>query len=350
MQAPGWAFRRREVAVRAAGLCVALLVMTGCQPRPVAVVNGEALSEKQFALLCETANQIRPQAGTVGFQVLIQWIRNAVLAQEAKKLGVYPSEKELDERMEAFRRQVAFTGSDFDQGLRSQGLTLEAFRRDLLTSMISDNVFYRGVEISDADVQKEFERGRNMFSIPEQVQMSQITLDSEEKLKQAQRDLAANTNFGLVAQTHSRDQFAASGGMIPEMLQREVPRGGPVAQAAVDAAFKLEEGQSSEPIKIGATWVIVKVDKKIARKDPKLEDVREIIRAGLRERKARESGKASENQRLLATTMQSAQIQINRPEYQMLQQQIAQSTGAPPGAPAATGHEGHDHSQPGGGH
>ena len=34
--------------------------LTGCTPKPVATVNGDALTEKDFANLCETATQLQP--------------------------------------------------------------------------------------------------------------------------------------------------------------------------------------------------------------------------------------------------------------------------------------------------
>ena len=328
--------RGSAAALRIALSLGALVCLAGCQVKPVATVNGTSLSEKDFGRLCETSAQIRPQAGTVGFQVLVQWIRSTMLAQEARKLGVYPSQKELDDRLEAFRRQVAFTGGNFEDGLRAQGLTLENFKRDLLNTMVNDNVFYRGVEVSDDDLKKEFDRGKKFFSIPEQIQMSQITVDSAEKLKEVQSGLATATNFALLAQTHSKDMFAQSGGMVPQMLQRQAPKGGPVPQQALDAAFKLKEGQVTEPVKVGATWVIVRVDKKIERKDPRLEDVRELIKASIREKKAQESGRVRENQRGLAQSMQSAKVEVFREEYKGIVAQLKQTqAGAPPPGAAA---------------
>src|SRR5579883_1775963 len=108
-----------------AGACV----VTGCnRAKPVASVNGQTLSEADFAKLCETAGQVNPQRGTVGLQILSQWINNTMLAQVAKQRNLYPSQADVDRRVEGFRRAAAFQGMDYQQKMRDIGMTDEAIR------------------------------------------------------------------------------------------------------------------------------------------------------------------------------------------------------------------------------
>lgn len=323
---------RKYAALLSVGLGLTL-ISAGCSPKPVATVNGTALTDKEFARLCETARQIRPQMGTVGYQVLIQWIQNTVMEQEAKKQGVFPSQQDLEARVDAYRRRAQFLGMNFQEGLKSQGLTLDDFKRDLLVGMTQDNVLYKGITLSQDELKKEFEKQKHLYSVPEQVEISQITVDSPEKLKQAQADLASNTDFGLVASTRSMDQFAQSMGRVPGPLPRQVGQGGPVAQPVVDAAYKLNEGQKTEPIKVGATWVIARVEKKTSKKEPKFEDVSDLLERQLREQRAREGGKIGENQRSMMAAYQQAAVAINRPEYQIIQEQIKAGPGGGPAGP-----------------
>ncbi len=330
----------------------AVISTAGCGAKPVASVNGTSLTEKEFAKLCESARQVRPQAGTVGYQVLIQWIQSTVFAQEAKKLNVYPSQQELEARVDAFRRRAVFLGMNFEDSLRQQGLALDDFKRDLLNGMVQNNVLYRGTTISEAELKKEFEKQKHLYSIPDQIEISQITVDSAAKLKQVQADLASNTNFSLVAQTHSKDRFAQEGGRVPGTLPREVGQGGPVAQEVVDAAFKLKESETTPPVKVGATWVVARLEKRTEKKEPRFEDVADMIEAALVEQKARETGKIGENQRALMQAFQQAKVDVNRPEYKSIQTQMAAGPGGAPGAPgvvpAGAGGEGVPAPPPGG--
>lgn len=308
----------------------------GCGPKPVAVVNGKALPEREFLELCETATQVDRGAGTVGIQVLAQWIRNTLMEEEARRHNVYPSEKDLEARLEAYRKQAAFEGQNLEEILRARGMTLETLKRDLLTQMLFENVLFRGVTVSEQEIRQEFERSRHRFTQPERVKISQITVESEEKAKQAQKDLGANTLFSVVADTYSKDRFAQQGGSVPDPLPRRVPPGYPVAQEVVDRAFRMKPGEISDPIRVGATWVIVRVDDRIPEKQPKYEDVRELVSMALRQQKAQNSPQVRENQRALMELTQRAKIEIHRPEYQILRTQF-QNLAPPPqsaGAPA----------------
>lgn len=343
-------------AVAARFFCAAAaaaLLTAGCKPKPVAMVNGTELSEKEFLHMCETTTQVGPQRGTVGMQVLVQWIRNALMAQEARKQSVYPSDQELTARVDSIRKNAAFAGVNFEDNLRQQGMTLESFKQDLLQDLINENLVCKGINPTDEECRKRFEDQRSQFTQPEQVRISQITVDSDAKMRQVKNELGPTTQFALVAQTHSKDPFAQSGGVVPFPLGRAgMPAGGPVSKEAVAAAFKLKPGEISDPVKVGANWVFVKLEEKIPEKRPAFEDIKELIRSTLRREKSQSSGQAGQIQQQIVQSFQQAKVEILRPEYQSITQQIQAARGSPGSAAApmaADGHEGHNHAQPGGG-
>ncbi len=320
------------VALAAAVLSASLLA--GCGSKPVATVNGVSLSEQEFHKLTEGAINVTPQAGTVGMQVLSQWIGNTLLAQEAKRQNVYPSDAELTARIDAIRKRTAFQGGDLEQQLQQQGRSFADFKQEILNDMIRENVMFRGVEVSEAEIQKAFEQGKSQFGMPEAVRLSQITVDSPAKLKEARNDLAGNADFALVAQSHSKDPFAQAGGKVPQPVPRQVPPGGPVDPRVVETAYKLKEGQVSEPVQVGANWVIVRLDEKIPAKTPSLDEVKELVRPGLRQQKAMTGQQFQQNRQAFVEALQKADIKINRPEYQIVAQQFA---AGPPGGAAGPG-------------
>jgi parvulin-like peptidyl-prolyl isomerase len=204
--------------------------------------------------------------------------------------------------------------------------------------MVSQNVLFQGVTVSDDEVRKAYDQQKKNFTQPETVEISQITLDSEKAKNDAVADLAANAQFANVATTRSKDQFAQQGGRVPLPLPKQIGPGLPVAQEVVNAAFKLQPGQVSDPVRVGATWVIVRVEKKTESKEPNFEDFREAIRGSLREQKARQSPRMQENQQKLMQSTSGASITINRPEYKTLEQQFKSGPGgAAPGGPTASG-------------
>ena len=334
---PG-ARQRASAALLFAAFASTALMTAGCGgSKPIAQVNGQALSEKEFHQLCESTTRLDPQKGTtVGMQTLTQWIASTVMAQEAKKQGVYPSQKEVDSRLDAYRRQSAVAGSSLDEQMKMRGLTLEAMKRDLVAQLVTENVMLHGVIVSDAELQTAWEKQKEMFVQPEQVEISQITVDSPDDAKKVQSDLAGNADFALVARTRSKDQFKDHSGRIPVPLGKRLQPGMPVTQEAVNAAFKMKPGQISDPIKVGATWVVVRLENKIEEKQPKLEDFAEPMRVQLRQQKAQQSGELQKNQQAVQKAQQGAKVEINRPEYQSLLTQ-RNSPGGPAGAPGPAG-------------
>jgi parvulin-like peptidyl-prolyl isomerase len=279
-------------------------------------------------------------------QVLAQWIGNTLLVQQAKAKKLYPSDQELNSRLEAVKNQIRFAGMELEDQLRQQGRDMASFKEEQLSAMVQENVFFEGVDVTDAELRQAFDTQKQSFTIPEQVRISQITLDSEKAKNDAQNELASGAQFSLVATTRSKDPFAANGGQVPMPLPRQAERGGPVSQEAIDAAFKLKPGQTSDPVKVGATWVIVKLEEKIEEKAPEFDQFRELIRSGMRSQKAQQTGKQSQNQQQFLQSASGADIKINRPEYQALLNQF--KAPVPPAGAPMTGDSGIPPPPPGG--
>ncbi len=311
-------------------------LFSGCGSKPVAEVNGQTLSEKDFSQRCESALNVSNQA-TVGIQVLTNWITSEIQAQEAKRLKVYPSEKELDARIEAIRKRLEFNGEPLEKSLQMRGQSLAAFRQGILDQLVTEKVMANGITVTDEEMKKEFDSQAGNFGKPELVKISQITVDSEATAKQAHSELAGNAQFGVVASTHSKDIFAQQQGRVQGEWPKQIQPGLPISQEAINAAFKLQPGQFSDPIKVGAQWIIVKLEDKTPAKKPQFEEVRELVRAELIRRKVERSGNGQKAQQALIQAMLDADVKINRPEYEMVATQlkeIAKQGAPPPGAGA----------------
>jgi parvulin-like peptidyl-prolyl isomerase len=321
--------------VTAAGLLV-----SGCGSKPVAEVNGQALTEKEFQRRCESAINVSNQA-TVGIQVLTNWITAAIQEQQAKQLKVYPSAKELDARMEAIKSRLAFNGQPLEKLLVQRGQTLEGFRQGMLEELVTENVLTNGVTVTDDEVRKQFDAQASNFGKPELVKISQITVDSLATAKQAHTELAGNAQFGVVASTHSKDIFAQQNGRVQGEWPKQIQPGLPISQEAITAAFKLQPGQFSDPIKVGAQWVIVKLEEKLPAQKPVFDEVKELVRSELKRRKVTQSGGGQKAQEALIKAMMDADVKIHRPEYEIVATQLKElaKQGAPPtgGLPGGEG-------------
>lgn len=344
--------RYRNTALLFGAFTLSAAVISGCNSaKPVASVNGTTLSQEEFAKMCESSTTVQPQSGgSVGLQMLRQWILSTVTAQVAKDQNVYPSEQELNAGMETTRKRVSRPGTTLEELIANQGTTLDAVKREELNNLVSLKVMTRGVTVTDDEVRKAFDSQKAAMTQPEQVEISTITVDSEKAKSDTQADLNANSVFQNVATSRSKDPFRQNGGKVPTPLPAKVPPQlqGQVPQEVVDAAFKLKPGQVSEPVKVGQTWVFVRLDNKIAKKEPDFNEFKEPIRDQLLQQKAQQTGKLQENQKAVIDALKKAKIEIGPPQYQVLAKALAQSASAPsaPGGGAAGGAPGEGEAPP----
>jgi foldase protein PrsA len=322
----------RKAALFFVAMCAAA-VTTGCSPKPVAQLNGESLSEKEFLKLCETAMDVQPQSRPVGHQVLAQWIQTTLYAQEARRLKIYPTEQELKARIDSMAAQakMRFGGRTLQDVLGEQHLTMDSFKRQNLYNLIRENVICQGVTVTDAEVKAFFDQQKANLVQPERIRISQITVPSLADAQKTKDDLQSG-DFAIVARTRSKDQFQASGGAVPMEFTRKLQPGLPVDQKTLDAAFKLKPGQVSEPIKISnGHFVFVRLEQKFEKVEPKYEDMAESFRSVLRTQKAQQRNAQDVQKRLIEAT-RSARLTINRPEYKYMENDMKALPVAAPGA------------------
>ncbi|HYW65053.1 MAG TPA: SurA N-terminal domain-containing protein [Bradyrhizobium sp.] len=107
--------------------------------------------------------------------------------------------------------------------------------------------------VSDEDARKVFEERRDRLSTPERRQVSQIVFPSVEEAQAARSRIASGLSF---------EDLAKERGLNPADLDLgTVAKSGILDQAVADAAFSLNQGDVSEPVKGRFGTALVKVGK-----------------------------------------------------------------------------------------
>jgi len=288
------------------------LALSGCGEEPVAVVNGQKLTQKEFAARAAAYTSAQT-AQSVGLVELQQWIQTALVEQEAKRLNIYPTEEQVSARYARDGKRLEFTGQQWQTLLDQSGLQPEDIRRNLRTEMAMDALMFQGLpEPTDAELRQAFaahEKGQQPWSIPAQVRFRQITTDTKDAIQAAKAELDGGASFELVASSRSIDMFKERGGAVAlpdgtgkirSFWPKQLPPGGPIAAEAVAAAFQLQPGEYSSPISVGATWVLVKLDERKPAKQAQFEDFKDVVRQALLRQKAQQAGKTTEIAKRLA--------------------------------------------------
>jgi peptidyl-prolyl cis-trans isomerase C len=104
-----------------------------------------------------------------------------------------------------------------------------------------------------------------------EVRARHILVDTEDQAKEVLRKLKAGGDFAALAKSESKDPGSADGGDLGYFTKDQM-----VAEFA-DAAFKLDKGALSEPVKTQFGWHVIKVEDKREKPVPPFEQVKSEI-------------------------------------------------------------------------
>ena len=293
------------------------VVWQGLGPnQPALILEGQKISQKEFTKLYESlvAQYQRVYAqygqdfskflhGPAGIERQLQLrsrliddlLRKRLIAQEIKHRRITISPTDIDDRteieFERILRQNNLTEEQAQEILQRQGRTLESFKRELRqavelhlqTERLRDLVV-GPIEPTDQELSAYLEEHREDYDIPEQVRARHILIQvpegaSEAEIAQAKRqiedikrELEGGADFAELAKKYSQDPGSAPHGGDLGFFSR-----GQMVQEFEDAAFALEPGQISDPVRTQFGFHLIKVEEKKPASHPELAQIRERV-------------------------------------------------------------------------
>jgi peptidyl-prolyl cis-trans isomerase C len=235
-------------ALAAAALfAVAVPIGAAAQTDPVvAKVNGTDIRESDLAAAeADIGSQLPPMAPDAKKDYLITYVGDMILvskAAEAKKLG------DTDE----FKKKLA---------LARTKLLMEALLQNEAKTAVTDDAMKKVYADAIKDVGNE-----------QEVSARHILVESEDDAKAISAELKKGGDFAAIAKEKSKDPGSKDTGgdlgfftkdqMVPEFAE---------------AAFKLDKGQVSDPVKSQFGWHVIRVDDKRTKQPPTFEQVKDQI-------------------------------------------------------------------------
>lgn len=234
----------------------------------VAKVDGTTITQKQFSDLLDQAKRSYktqkrkfPDAGTPEYQTLknqaVQYLVQRVeFAQEADKLGVKVTEKDIDARLKQIKKQY-FGGSEsrYKKQLKQQGLSDAQVRDDVKAQLVQEKLFKKvtgDVKVSDVDAKKYYDEHQSQYGTPEQRDVAHILVKSKSLADKLYTQIKGGANFSKLAKKYSQDPGSKNaGGKLTISKGQTV---GPFDQTA----FLLSTGQVSRPIHTSFGYHIIK--------------------------------------------------------------------------------------------
>ncbi|MEX0591104.1 MAG: peptidylprolyl isomerase [Xanthobacteraceae bacterium] len=238
--------------VLAAGITIAGAVSAISQigdDAVVARVDGTEIRQSDLALAeGDIGSNLPPAAPQARREALLSYLIDIAMlanAAEAKKIDQAPG---FDRRL-AFARQKVLMEALLGQESK------EAANETAMKNLYDESVKKTKPE--------------------EEVRARHILVESEEIAKEVLGKLKAGGDFAELAKAESKDSGASDGGDLGYFtMEQMVPD-------FAEAAFKLQKGALSDPVKTQFGWHVIKVEDKRAKPIPAFDDVKDQIQSYL---------------------------------------------------------------------
>jgi foldase protein PrsA len=254
-------------------LLVALLAACGgggSGPVPadaIAEVDSTPITKTDFTALMSVAcarykaqGQDCPKVGTPTYSSLrdsavIFLVQQEELTEEAKKLGVTVTQKDIDKQVEQIKKTY-YQGSEkkFEDALKKDDITLSQLEKyELRPNLLGQKLQAKvtsDVKVSDAAAQKYYNANKATYVTPKTREVRHILVNSKSLADTIETKLKNGASFAALAKKYSKDTgSAAQGGKLC------VAHGGSsgACQQTVPpfdkAAFSLKTNELSPPVK-----------------------------------------------------------------------------------------------------
>lgn len=266
--APGrsWMFVSLALAVVLVVVLIKPPFQNSSSQDAVATVNGADITKDElYEKLVEAGGQ----------PTLDSMITMKIVEQEADKAGISVSEADIDAEVAKLTEEVG--GEDTLQALLLQnGMSIEDLRAQMPLQIQLRKLLEPQVEVTDADIEADFEANKAMYDTAEQVRASHILVETKEEADAVLKELNEGADFAELAKEKSTDtasgaqggdlNFFSYGDMVPEFSE---------------AAFALETGELSEPVQSSYGFHVIKVTERKEAHTATLEEKKEEIREKL---------------------------------------------------------------------
>jgi peptidyl-prolyl cis-trans isomerase SurA len=295
------ALRSAPLVVRGGGLALAGSALLFAVPARATVVERiVAVVGDQPILLSELRHRARPALVRIYEQVpvaqqkvaeaemykelLTNMINERLIALAADKLNVTVTTKEVDDQIKLraadLKMQVAELVAEANRmGFSEDGFRDEIRREILYHKMLETRVRSR-VRVTDDDVNDFYKNLQAKERAQQPFRASEIVIDlptgpGGEKARLLADALVKSARTGYDFATLARKYSIAPSREKGGDLGTKMPGG--YGKLADEAVLRLDVGQVSEPLVVGATLVIVKVTQRAPSQIPPLDEVKDLI-------------------------------------------------------------------------
>lgn len=250
-------------------------VVTELGKNAVAEVDGEEISKDEYndemsfyASMLASQQQLKPS-------IVQMMIQDKLIKKDLEKNKIKIDDKEANDNFLKYVQN--YGGKDnFDKMLEDYNMSADKFKETIKKDLIYKKHrewFDQNHPLDDKEIQDYFNENKDSLI---QVDASHILVDDEETANEVKEKLDNGEDFAKLAKEYSKDTANSEKGGELGFFNKSA-----MVEEFSKAAFDLDVGEISEPVKTSFGWHIIKLN---AKKD-KVEDVKDQITSALNEKK-----------------------------------------------------------------
>jgi peptidyl-prolyl cis-trans isomerase SurA len=244
-----------------------------------------------------------------------EMISELLIKDRADRLGITVTDPELKEAVNRLKQQYGITTDEqFEESLRSSGLTRTEMEARLRDTLITNKVFGKELrsreQLSDSELRDRYNREKDSFRLPERAHLREIVVlkpetGSIEEARTRATEVAEaarkpGTDFANLASTMSDSGTKDKGGDLGEVAKGDL-------MADLDkAVFNAPQGSILGPIETKSAWHVMKVEQRLPSEVPAFESVKDKLKKDASEETFERDYKA-----YIETLRKDAYVQIN---------------------------------------
>jgi len=244
----------------------------------VAVVNQEIITLSELekwinplkeGIVAEDRLEKQERMQALCRQVLERLIEEKLVDQEVKKSGVKISSKDIEAAVEEVKRRNHVTQEDLEKALAAEGLTMEAYKKEIEKNLQRQRLIHRSVKVEAKAEEKElrefyqkntsryrtnetYRPGQILFVIPKEATPEEIR-EIRKKCQRVLERIKKGEDFGEMALLYSEDTSNKDHGDLGYFRRGELL---PVFERE---ALRLKVGEVSGIIRTGFGFHIIKL-------------------------------------------------------------------------------------------
>jgi parvulin-like peptidyl-prolyl isomerase len=235
----------------------------------VLTINGEKITAKQFDKVLNAQKKIfrvqnfeelkTEELVWIKTRGLNEIIRNTLIAQEIAKENISIEQNVLESNLKKARE--GYLDGTFEKTLDLEGISIADWEKSIEKKLLTNELIHQQVNskvsVSDKESRDYFDKNHNEFHKKEQVKALHIMVESEEEIREIQKELRSKQKtFPALAMEYSLGPEGAQGGDLGYFEAGQMPE-------EFDDVFKLKINKVSDIIKTPYGFHLLKVVDKI---------------------------------------------------------------------------------------